>query len=620
MQPIGQTNQATQGQRELNQDHGLVDQTTQQRTTQISKRLREETADPTWGNQPQKKKRHIKPTANQNLKDLDEQIEETAAPIKKIKKAVSEDASLRRKRTLWTTKMLKLVQEKIAVSERKAADALSFEKEMHEHLQKLLPLMLKMGRTQGIGSALTDGPYAGANFLWFAAVIGEWKFVFKILELFPDVDVNATPRDPFFNGQTAFYIAVDSGSHHTFSLIDNQPHIDWSLCPEKKQSPLWKLADKNHWKIVRQALTVNPTLNLNEAPQEGPDAGQTIFLKACLMGAWDEVQFMLDLNQPIDLSATAQQSPLAGRTAFWLACSASIFDIAKQLLLRDTAFDCDTAATGFCDNGITPLWLAAYNQQFDLARMILERKPSANLNATVLQGQFIGATPLNFCLGNQDRGFAKLLIILGANKFRPDIAIPRGQEETQISATEVIQDLMKGLHATRVKIFELLYNTWNSSEIKGLEKIRSAEPTAGQEILTNPIRRKLALQILLDDHPDIIPIKGLEEHMDFFVSLNRERDQQAIANIASLGYREYRWGNGIIEQKNPKAIRDIKSMVVTCLKKQQLKSGVEYKEPLRRKIVECIGKEQEGEPRLSKAFVKEAIQNAINSQSNTNKS
>ncbi|CRX38185.1 ankyrin repeat domain-containing protein [Estrella lausannensis] len=649
MQPIHHTSQINHDQPAPLSNPPSPELNADNRTERVGKRLRDAVAQP----EIPTKKRRIQSLEDHNLNEIDERIVETSAPIKKLKKSDAVDSTTKRKRTIWTKKALQFVVEKISlfkVLQKESPD--SFDK-----ILQLLTLMLELGRSKGIGASLTEGHYKGANFLWLTTYFSDWKIALNIAELFPELDVNATPEDPLFKGHTCLYNATMKGDwHYAFSLSETRPLIDWSLCPENTQSPLWWAASQGKWEIVRQALTASPSLNINEAPKDGNEEGVTIFLLACAQESWDTVQFMLDLNLPIDFDVEAKPTSLlsSGGTPLYLACSDQKWDIATQILRLDANLDCDAAPRWGPSVGITPFWSALCKKQHDMARLLLERKPTLNLDATPLWapqlwttsfrfgthepskfilehknapdlslshfGEIMGdITPMNLALMT-DRGFAKLLVILGASKYGSKFDSLPDQDGKSYSATEILEAIMNELHSTRVKIFELLYNQWNISEIDAFEEIRRAGSIQGQDSPFNRIRRKLALQILLDDHPDIIPIKGLEDHMDRFADLENARNWQAKAIISSLAYREYRWSNEITKYMAPKAISDIKNMIMYCLDSEQKKRGTEYTQSLRHKIIEQIGKEQEGEPKLTKAFVKKAIRTAVDFHSTVNKS
>ena len=484
--------------------------------------------------------------------------------------------------------------------------------------QDLVRFLLKNKTPNDINALIERGPLAGGNALFLAAYTKEWDLVEEILRAYPHVNVNCSvikelPGTPA--KATVVHLAALANKWNIVKLMLDKSHVcHVGTVLESGYYPgatLLLLAAKfKQWDIFLQILKKYPGQDINATMKSDGGgiiklsgnitvkaiefAGMTALYFAAMDKRWDVVSTILDLYPHASVNATPLQGFYKGWTPLLMATEALQWELVAKMLKLQPKADVDVTYEKSSTRWATPFWHAVKASHLPVVLNMLSIKPRLNLECGLGL-----SSPLSMALFKKERGFAKLLLLLGAKDPPPDILIP--EIPKNIPAPSITAILRQELELTRSKIYDTLYNTWNQPENATFAFIRRAPE----------LRAQIAREILMTEHPDMPVFPGIEAIIEEWANLDAQRTMAAKERTAILAYRQYRWNNGIFDGPTSKVIKDIRLLIVESLSKLEKSHPFEFKKEMRHKIVQCIGEQQTGPPRLTRSFVQKAILNAV---------
>ncbi|WP_098038032.1 ankyrin repeat domain-containing protein [Estrella lausannensis] len=457
-----------------------------------------------------------------------------------------------------------------------------------------------------INAVISEGPFAGANALYLMAITHQWDLVRETLAAYPHVDINSSSYQPLPDTPLGAKVI------HLAALCSQWDIVHWLLCNRldcQVNKPIDTIHEKGitlpllaashgQWDVLETILKRHPVLNINAAITTGDHAGYTILSILGLHKRWDLFSTVLNLYPHASVNASPHHGDQRGMTPLLMAAEAQQWHIVAKAIELQPDADLDTTYERCPLGGATPFWHAVNNRQWPIALTMLSINPYLNIECG--PDSF---SPLTSALVNKQTGFAKLFLLLGA-KDPPQDDLINGTlngVQTPLPIQYVAQTWRSALELTRVKIYDTLYNTWNRPENHSFAWIRS----------DRKLRSQIACEILIAEHPEIPFFHGLEKIVEKWVNLDDQRNVEAKERVAILALRQYRYNNGTLESPAPKVIRDIRRLILESIAEVGKNYPFECTNEVRREIVERIGVEQKGNPRLTKSFVEKAIKSAV---------
>ncbi|CRX38182.1 hypothetical protein [Estrella lausannensis] len=470
----------------------------------------------------------------------------------------------------------------------------------------LTRFIVKNKKPIDVNAVLCKGRAAGANALYLLAYFRRWDLVNDILTAYPHVDINARPDQEFLHAPakaTVIHLAALGRQWDIVkSLLNRCSECQMDTVLECSQwhgltLPIIAAADKQ-WDVLEMILKNYPGLNINAAQTGGEQEGCAVLYFLAKSRKWDLFSTVLDLYPHASVSAAVLQGPDKGRTPLLLAAEMRQWElVAKALKLQPDA-DVDASCQSTGSLVFTPFWYAANNHQWPIALSMLSIKPHLNLEC----GHELNS-PITAALNNKQHGFAKLFLILGAKDPLPDSQEFGAMHAAQgtVPPAQIARYLRQSLEETRARIYDALCNAWDQPENDTFARIRQ----------NSDLRSQIACEILLTEHPDIPHFQGLSTLIDKWANLDERRNVAAKERTAILAYKQYRRNNGLFERPMPRAIKDIRQLIIGSITEVEKSYPFQCTRSTRRKIVKQIGVKQQGEPCLPQTYLLKAITNAV---------
>ena len=431
--------------------------------------------------------------------------------------------------------------------------------------------------------------------LWKAVTYKRWDIVLLILKHFPHIDINAAAPLKIEGKRLTLLWAASSEKQWDIVefILRNYPSCSINETPSPGRTVVWLAAAFKKWELVSYIVKMYPNVDLDAAPSNGtPVSWYVAFAEK-----WELFECILKHHPKINLDAAPSEGTYQGMSVFWILAYKERWDTLESILESDQCLNVNAAPLNGPFSGQSALVLAADQKQWKLVWLMIKNHPDIFLGNAELTD---GPTLIDLMCQNEENEYcrAALGFLIFKSIVFPEEAnfVQHANEESKAFITKKRAALM----LICIRAFKAFGDTWNFTSHEFLKKMP-------EELLFKLFCH--ALESKIPGFRDFPPKLVGAYWNTMTVKLHKTRKAKALSNIAHLAFRQFRHSNGLIFKEYKKSqINDAIHMIEEAL--HPFPDHL-FKMPLRKKLIEEIGRKQTKPAEFDRELIVDAAQRTL---------